>query len=1584
MPWIRETPVPIHEVYERPGHGDGHPAPAVGPVSHLTIEADGVDPTYYPTFDLMRYDQLASYSPLGSTFHLYDRASSAREYARADGSDSNHDAETEGSEQTTICVMSGYWHILGNRRTCLEIKTFPPPIVGDPDDQSIFLSSLSNQSIQIHLPEPALPDPALFYCKETQSILVHVVLASGELRRFQISVVEAQDVVLSELTPVVFDPALSDPGTKPRLPVLVSMPDVNQAWVSFSDGALLYLDIRNGLEAQVILQDSPNLMGKLTSLVPKLLQSKLYRQSSIQAAEIEEPDWPVSLVTEENLPVAVVLTREGRIRVWDAVQKRCLKSIQLEQELLTTVDESMQRICSFSKVSQEARYHMKAFDWIVDDNTGDQSFKLALLIPTAHSAAPILLVSQVQYTRGTADISPIHKSICHWDDDAGTTIADHLVDFFVVPSSCLGGNVLSAQPGDPTVVDRSWAICGAWERQCQSYARYTHIILTTAGPEVPSKHITPQRWISIWTRPRQLLDVPESEQRIQANDIDELFLKHLVASERFSTTVLHNVLEQYVEFYSVPLPDLIKIPLGRCITMAVHEAVKQATDLSPIDDQVLLEAAQIHHEELREKWGRFLAMCIELDIVENTPLGLGINPITGLVTMVKRGGFSILRMCDASEVLCLQQNAVSGGFDSSAFAMLAPSWLKRYPGLCSSQFRHNATVFFDVVDHVNQVVHPCDIKAFEEDVAYSLSSHDSVGMTISYVASLYSKHFHELARSPEDVNALLRELSGIEEFPVWYTEMIDLLGGKDALSTTSTPWQWPSFSDGQRSDMMQLIFVASQKQIIESRYELCRNFLVFLTVLKSQGHRLGLRFEVPKVTFLSTCVLFQSLYFLKWSGERRTRRSLPRRDEIGVEGRLQTLSLAGSHPEYQSDLVLAKIINYRLCHRDQPSASFEEGLFSEITAVVSARMAKLEILAPVSLRTSNVFKNTQEDQVRRGYFELLLPIWRLGEYELLSEGLKMVPFCGCTGVSAKGPGSGIMYLAGITKLELGEIERSKTYLERAVLSFDEASRKDLDMLHPGFAQSLNLEAYYEHIIRIYEQKKISDGVVHFVLLAMSIAVPEKMNRYRMRLFHEYLELLDFDAAYTALMSNTEPTSQKNCLERFVTKLCEHGEIEALCTKYSFSGLGTDVERFLKFKASTQVLGPDRRSDAVNSGEVPNYYRILYSYYVFRGDFRSAGLAMYENACALASIKLFQGSRLHEGPGAGDLSVRHRQSIQPSSVVTEKEITTLTRQQAECYLVAINILSLLEPSEAFLLVETKSSSLEDPCEWKVGANRKRQKILETDVNGQGSALDGKTTRMVTLQDLRQGYILTLAKLELSALPMTSYLASSTLPLRPQSAVDLYIHASQFDQAFSIAKLFDLDMKSIFENCARKCIKMAWAERNQTEIADEDYEILKERPASWEGTASRSAWRLLENYLRLHDRAEDGLVHRRAVVEVVLREDPSSMPVWLRDSFMTNRPEELLNAYLRNNLVEDAVRFATRYIAEYLRSAELRAGQTQQAELWLPYTTIDRVAASASVILQSHGGDSLDSLKALTERLTQALDGYLSFVGRESRA
>lgn len=72
--------------------------------------------------------------------------------------------------------------------------------------------------------------------------------------------------------------------------------------------------------------------------------------------------------------------------------------------------------------------------------------------------------------------------------------------------------------------------------------------------------------------------------------------------------------------------------------------------------------------------------------------------------------------------------------------------------------------------------------------------------------------------------------------------------------------------------------------------------------------------------------------------------------------------------------------------------------------------------------------------------------------------------------------------------------------------------------------------------------------------------------------------------------------KRDFLGHLISEMCEKNEVGRL-NSLGFIGFQTDVEELLRFKA--------RNSDPLRK---PNYYKVLYSWHVTRGDYRSGELS----------------------------------------------------------------------------------------------------------------------------------------------------------------------------------------------------------------------------------------------------------------------------------------------------------------------------------------------------------------------------------------
>ncbi|KAJ2890007.1 hypothetical protein IWW38_004369, partial [Coemansia aciculifera] len=469
----------------------------------------------------------------------------------------------------------------------------------------------------------------------------------------------------------------------------------------------------------------------------------------------------------------------------------------------------------------------------------------------------------------------------------------------------------------------------------------------------------------------------------------------------------------------------------------------------------------------------------------------------------------------------------------------------------------------------------------------------------------------------------------------------------------------------------------------------------------------------------------------------------------------------------------------------------------------------------------------------------------------------------------------------------------------------------------------------------------------------------------------------FEQAYMAMMANPDKEQKLGCLRHLTGVLCEReGGVAMLC-RLSFPGLHEEVERNLLFKA--------RHSDLLGK---PNYYRILYSFHVYRGNYRNAASAMYYYARRLSALMLQSG-----------------------------DVALILLEQAQALLACVNGLSLVDAQHACVVFGRQQNAGDsvdaaDASDNYVGRKRRRIAIgrYDTSSSGQGQDID-----IVELVDVRREYALCMARITLGAtfLELFSHNAS----LEPEDAIALYVKIGMYDNALSFAKTFGLKLDYMLTTLAQKCLELSATEsasvqREQTPEAFWDNEAIREST----GTPSERGWRLLRHYLDSEEPTEQSSQrYRLLVADTILgAKCDSVLAPWLSSLLLQRCPQDLVRLCLRNGCVSEGAEFLLQHINTLLR--QLVASTTaakMTREVWLPYQLLDQTmgilddaivrfeeAVDKIKDAKKQGGGSaadakrlkallksyrerLVSLQRLRDDLRTAFDQYMVIAARESR-
>ncbi|KAI8808003.1 hypothetical protein BJ742DRAFT_810447 [Cladochytrium replicatum] len=289
-----------------------------------------------------------------------------------------------------------------------------------------------------------------------------------------------------------------------------------------------------------------------------------------------------------------------------------------------------------------------------------------------------------------------------------SSLDDILIDFKVVPKVEVGLPPLSSK--------RRYTLWALWDRRKESIFRYTHLSVSDDSGlwDIPSEdeqagdndgrfsrqlgkwnravgdgasEFLGSRWVSVQTRSRQPIEIPDLEYHIQSKGLKKAFLDHIFSPGRFSPSVLGQALRIYANgrdrrggFSSRGYGG---DHTGNSSFEAILEKIKNANwvelwDLaSELFDATTVQVGalaggepQRSQEDEMIEYTRFWTLCVQLHSAENQPAGCGFDAQSGQISIVKRGCFSVLRTAASVEVL---QGISDGVVDEALYSLLPPA-----------------------------------------------------------------------------------------------------------------------------------------------------------------------------------------------------------------------------------------------------------------------------------------------------------------------------------------------------------------------------------------------------------------------------------------------------------------------------------------------------------------------------------------------------------------------------------------------------------------------------------------------------------------------------------------------------------------------------------------------------------------------------------------------------------------------------------------------------------------------------------------------------------------------------------------------
>ncbi|KIK65722.1 hypothetical protein GYMLUDRAFT_158902 [Collybiopsis luxurians FD-317 M1] len=489
--------------------------------------------------------------------------------------------------------------------------------------------------------------------------------------------------------------------------------------------------------------------------------------------------------------------------------------------------------------------------------------------------------------------------------------------------------------------------------------------------------------------------------------------------------------------------------------------------------------------------------------------------------------------------------------------------------------------------------------------------------------------------------------------------------------------------------------------------------------------------------------------------------------------------------------------------------------------------------------------------------------------------------------------AGVSYVLARIWLHAGRSDDAALLFEKLAGCFGPDSalgKEDCEALQSVLPSSQLFDSafsFYLYIAAMFKSNSYQHHEIIFTRLALSVASP---NADTAPLWHTvvrgYIDLGLFDDAYAAWISTPSDTQKRENIGHLVYRMCEHDRVENLLS-FNFAGYADDVEEALSFKA--------RNEDPLSR---PSYSRILYSWFLLRGDYRNAALIMYQRARKLRGLM-----------------------VKDPSLVSR-----LAGEQLEAYMISMNALSLADSKNLWFLLPGSVDSI--PERRHITSNIPESKFSP-----------GKyENEIVQLADIQYEYTLFSAQLDLVGRD-SSLQPATEIFLPPASIVLRLAQSNRFNMALATARSLEVDMTDLFAHLTTQCLRLS---HNPDVVVREDTSdwLLTDNVLTWPGSAADRGWRYLRESLKRHDGTETDFKYTKITLETILGVQASSPPPWLVQVLEENHHEYLIRVYLRFGNLDQAIEHTLSLIRK-VDGQLARETPKNAASTWLPYTLIDQV-------------------------------------------
>ena len=894
-----------------------------------------------------------------------------------------------------------------------------------------------------------------------------------------------------------------------------------------------------------------SMLSTLTSYVPSLFTATFREPapSTLQSKDsaAHQPIALASICYAQNM-ILFSLSRDRKLRIWNLITHKLLKTVP-------TLGGSI--------LAPEPHKYLQVFDESLkgsDEQPFDPergSFKLALYSPPGRESEAHFLIysASVGSTGEVREWTVLLDKHAVQEESDSFTGSEPLVDFIIVDEQT---EITGGKP--------SWTLWSLWNQSRTCLVRYCSLNLSGSRTAFGLG----DQWVSVdsspsFKEPLVLASVGTSL------SLQEQYLEFLFTPGRFSFGVLYRALESILP----PSVTLRGVQTWSALKVQVSRYVGYQMSLP---DDSGINKFHAFADSFSSEYVRFLNLCIQFEIQESIPACLFF--VGQERKIIQKGNRSLLRPLDPNQAI------VTG----NPIFLMAPDEMVRSWGwsreLCRKELRADMSYFVQISrllqDHI-----PKDLLAaldrFEVDRML-----ESLDRSASDYATLLRERYLQEFMDSDVLRLVSGAFTGIRHLHSLFRVLLNVVseGG----------WEKGATQGGKANDETHQAddWIADVAfEMIEYRHTLSRNIL--LAMLVASVLRLGTSSRLSIALVSEAVVAFHSLSVLKRLSE--TRVEAPLKQIPGsILSQLSSLSV-GEARLYNASPLLGHLI------RQHYLPNFD--------VVEYAKSDKITLAASEFIHLLGLVQRAKFIKMADPVLLFANKMMAFGHTLIASDVLSWYP-----------ASAGASFLQGRIWMEQLEHEKARACFEHAASGLLRRNESDLALVVSPDVVSSGMLAYATLVMNMFAEKRVPQMVIVFAKMAIECAPPstshDALQSLKKMLFHQSLEVLEFDEAYGALVSITDnqtyvlkeclPNSRLDCLRRFVSGLCEHGDIDGLVRRFPYVGMTPEVEKTLQFKARTESL-----SSVIKDPSRPNYYKILYSYFVYRNDFRQGRLTLFAHS-----------------------------------------------------------------------------------------------------------------------------------------------------------------------------------------------------------------------------------------------------------------------------------------------------------------------------------------------------------------------------------